>query len=188
MAKGIVSAVIILLIVLAFIGWYISGLNRVVRLDENVSAAWAQVENQLQRRADLIPNLVNTVKGYASHEEEVFTEVTKLRSQWASADTRADKIEAAQGLERAISRLLLVSENYPQLRASENFQTLQEQLEGTENRISTERMRYNLAARAFNVYIRSVFGSFFARRRGLTEQALYFEAEEGAAQVPEVEF
>ncbi|KPJ53721.1 hypothetical protein AMJ39_03620 [candidate division TA06 bacterium DG_24] len=188
MAKGVVVVILLIAIVLVGISWYISGLNRVVRLDEDVSAAWAQVENQLQRRNDLVPNLVNTVKGYAAHEEELFTEVTRLRSQWAQAATRGERIEAAQGLGGVISRLLLVAENYPELKANQNFLTLQAQLEGTENRIATERMRYNQAVRTFNAYIRTVWGSFFAARRGLTEPAPYFEAEEGATAVPRVEF
>jgi LemA protein len=188
MAKGIVIIVLLVAIALVAVSWYISGLNRVVRLDEAVNAAWAQVDNQLQRRNDLIPNLVATVKGYASHEEGLFTEVTRLRSQWAQAATREQRIEAAQGLEGVISRLLLVAENYPELKANENFLTLQAQLEGTENRIATERMRYNEAVRTFNAHIRTVLGSFFAARRGLSEAAPYFEAEEGATAVPRVEF
>jgi LemA protein len=189
MAKTLVVVVVVLLLIAGIgFGWYISGLNRVVRLDENVNAAWAQVENQLQRRHDLIPNLVNTVKGYAAHEEELFTEITRLRSDWARAGNRGEQIEAARGLGGALSRLLLVAENYPQLRANENFLTLQAQLEGTENRIATERMRYNQAVRGFNAYIRTVFGSFFAARRNLSEPAEYFESEEAATTVPEVEF
>ena len=184
----LVLLAIIILIVIIGISWYISGLNRVVALDEGVASRWAQVETQLQRRYDLVPNLVSTVKGYASHEEQLFTTVTEMRSRWAQAATREEQIDAARGVEGAIGRLLLVAENYPQLRASENFLTLQSQLEGTENRISVERMRYNEDARAFNTYIRTVFGSFFAKRRGLTEPAPYFEVAEGAQEVPRVEF
>jgi LemA protein len=189
----IMKAWVIVLIVVAAVvfmlgGWFISGLNRAVILDENVTAAWSQVENQLQRRNDLIPNLVNTVKGYASHEKDLFTEITRLRSQWASANTRAGKIKAAEGLEGALSRLLLVAENYPQLKANENFLSLQAQLEGTENRIAVERNRYNRAVQVFNTFRRTVFGSFFASLRGLTAPAEYFEAEEAAKAVPRVEF
>jgi LemA protein len=179
---------ILILVVIVLLSWYISGLNRVVALDENVDGAWAQVETQLQRRYDLIPNLVNTVKGYASQEREVFTTVTEMRSRWAQAATREEQIDAAQGVEGAIGRLLLVAENYPELKSSENFLTLQSQLEGTENRIAVERMRYNETARTFNTHIRTVFGSFFASRRGLTEPAPYFEAVEGSEEVPSVEF
>lgn len=189
MAKGgLIILVIVIILGLAWVGWYISGVNRVVRMDEEVSEAWHQIEAQLQRRHDLIPNLVNTVKGYAAHEKELFTEVTRLRSQWGAAKTRGEQIEAARGLEGAISRLLLVAERYPDLKANENFLALQSQLEGTENRIAVARTRYNRVVKAFNAYIRTVFGSFFAKRRNLTEPAPYFEAEEGATEVPEVEF
>jgi len=180
--------IVIGVIVLMLAGWLIGGLNRVVLLDENVTASWSQVENQLQRRNDLIPNLVNTVKGYASHEKGLFTEITRLRSQWANAATKGDKIKAADGLGGAISRLLLVAENYPQLQASQNFLSLQAQLEGTENRIAVERNRYNRAVQAFNGYKRTIAGGIFASLRGLTKPAEYFEAEAAAKSVPKVEF
>jgi len=188
MKKGCLVGGAILLIVVIFGAWFVAGYNKVARLDEAVEASWRQVDTVLQRRYDLIPNLVNTVKGYASHEREVFTDVTKLRSQWASAQSESEKIEAAQGMESAISRLLLVAENYPDLKASQNFQSLQTQLEGTENRIAVQRMRYNEAVRKFNTYIRTLFGSFFANLRGLKEPAPYFEAGEEAREVPEVQF
>jgi LemA protein len=183
-----IGIIVIVVILLGFVGWYVNGLNRVVRLDEAVSERWAQVETMLQRRNDLIPNLVNTVKGYASHEEELFEEITRLRSQWAGARTVSEKIENARSIESALGRLMVVVENYPQLRATENFQTLMAQLEGSENRISVERKRYNEAVRAFNTYIREVFGKFFAKRRGLTEPQPYFEAAPEAETVPEVQF
>jgi len=189
MAKGgLIVLVIAIVLGFAWVGWYISGVNRVVRMDEEVSEAWHEIETQLQRRHDLIPNLVSTVKGYASHERELFTEVTRLRSQWGEARTREQKIEAARGLEGVISRLLLVVENYPELKASEHFLALQSQLEGTENRIAVARTRYNRAVKEFNAHVRTVFGSFFAKRRNLTEPAPYFEAEERATEVPKVEF
>ncbi|UCB56514.1 MAG: LemA family protein [Candidatus Omnitrophota bacterium] len=188
MKKGTLILIIVGVILLSLIGWVIGGLNYVVILDENVNQSWAQVENQLQRRNDLIPNLVNTVKGYASHERELFTEVTQLRSQWASAATRGEKITAARELGGALSRLLLVAENYPELKANQNFLTLQSQLEGTENRIAVERRRYNKSVETFNAYRRTVFGSMFAAMRGLTKPADYFEAEERATEVPEVKF
>ncbi|MDI6808335.1 MAG: LemA family protein [Candidatus Eisenbacteria bacterium] len=178
----------ILIVVIIILSWYVNGLNRVVRLNEQVNGSWAQVEAQLQRRNDLVPNLVETVKGYAKHESSLFEEVTKLRSGWTGATTTEGKIENAKAMTGAISRLLLVAENYPQLRASENFQTLQAQLEGTENRIAVERQRYNESVRAFNTYIREVFGKFFAKRRGLDKPGVYFEAEAGAKEVPEVKF
>jgi len=180
--------IVIGVIVLMLGGWLIGGLNRVVLLDENVTASWSQVENQLQRRNDLLPNLVNTVKGYASHEKGLFTEITRLRSQWANATTKADKIAASGGLGGAVSRLLLVAENYPQLQASQNFLSLQAQLEGTENRIAVERNRYNRAVQAFNSYKRTIAGGIFASLRGLTKPAEYFEVEAAAKAVPKVEF
>lgn len=189
MKRGFAWLVVVLIaLIVGVVAWYIRGLNYVVSLDEKVNEAWAQVETQLQRRYDLIPNLVNTVKGYASHEKELFTKITELRSQWAKAQTREEKIEKAGELERALSRLLLVAENYPDLKASQNFLTLQAQLEGTENRIAVARMRYNQAVRQFNTYIRTVFGSFFAKRRGLTKPYPYFKAEEKAAEAPVVKF
>ncbi len=183
----VIGVIVVFLLLISGIGWYIGGVNRVVRMDEAVSGAWSQVETVLQRRFDLIPNLVNTVKGYAIHEKGLLTEVTRLRSQWAGAKTQEEKVAAARGMEGAISRLLLVAENYPNLKASENFLALQSQLEGTENRIAVERMRYNDRIKNYNAYIRSVFGSFFAKRRNLTS-ADYFEATEKATTVPEVKF
>lgn len=188
MNKVVITILICLIIALFIGGWLISGLNQVVALDEKVSEGWSQIDAQLQRRYDLIPNLVSTVKGYAAHEKGIFTEVTKLRSQWASAATRAEKIKAAEGLGGVISRLLLVAENYPDLKANQNFLTLQAQLEGTENRIAVERNRYNRAVKNFNYYIRTVFGSFFAKLRGLGTPAEYFEPEAAARAVPKVEF
>jgi len=179
---------VIVLVALMIGGWIIGGLNHVVRLDESVNSAWAQVENQLQRRNDLIPNLVNTVKGYAAQEKDVFTKVTELRSQWGKATTQAQKMETANQITGALSRLLLVAENYPQLKSNQNFLTLQSQLEGTENRIAVERMRYNRAVKAFNAYRRTVFGGMFASMRGLNEPREYFEADESAKGVPKVEF
>lgn len=170
-------------------GWYVNGVNYVVTLDENVKSSWAQVENQLQRRNDLIPNLVNTVKGFAKQEMGVFTEVTRLRSQWAQAANIEEKVEAANAISGALSRLLLVAENYPQLKSDQNFLSLQSQLEGTENRIAVERMRYNQGVQMFNTYIRTFFGRFFASKRGLTQPAVYFQAAEAAKkEVPQVNF
>ena len=189
MGKGcLVAVIVVVLLAVIAVAVYISNYNKIVRFHEAVEASWRQVDTVLQRRYDLIPNLVNTVKGYASHEKEIFTEITKLRSQWGAAKTSGEKMAAARGMEGAISRLLLVAENYPNLKASENFLNLQSQLEGTENRIAVQRMRYNDAVRTFNTYIRTFLGEFFARKRGLTEPATYFEAEEKAREVPKVEF
>ena len=189
MKKILIILGIIALVVIVFAGWYIAGINHLVTLNENVKASWSQVENQLQRRADLIPNLVSTVKGYMTHEATLLEKITQLRSQWAQANTIKEKIDNSNQLTATLSKLLLVSENYPNLKANENFLALQSQLEGTENRIAVERMRYNEAARAFNTYIRTVFGSFFAQRRNLQNSpAAYFEAREEAKAVPKVAF
>ncbi|MBN3037981.1 MAG: LemA family protein [Candidatus Omnitrophica bacterium] len=188
MNKGLLVLLIVVFIIIAAGGWFVGGLNRAVVLDENVNQAWAQVENQLQRRNDLIPNLVSTVKGYAQQEKEIFTEVTKLRSDWQRAKTREKKMEAAAGMDNVLSRLLLVAENYPQLKSNQNFLTLQSQLEGTENRIAVERRRYNETVAVFNAYRRTVFGSLFTTIRGINRPAEYFAAEETARAVPRVEF
>lgn len=179
---------VIVVVGLVVFGWYKQGFNRINTLDEQVKSSWAQVENQLQRRFDLIPNLVSTVKGYASHESQIFTEVAKLRSQWAAAPTVPEKVEAANQLSSALSRLIAVSENYPQLKANQNFSELQAQLEGAENRIAVERMRYNQAVQTFNAYQRSFFGRFFASHTGLTQPAVYFKADERSKEVPKVTF
>lgn len=184
----VVVGVVLLLVLVSIGGWFIRGLNTVVALDEDVNQSWAQVENQLQRRADLVPNLVNVVKGYAAHEQELFTKVAELRSQWGKAGTREEKIGAAGEMSGALSRLLLVAENYPELKANQNFLSLQSQLEGTENRIAVERRRYNQAVQTFNTYIRTVFGSVFANMRALHKPAQYFEADKAASAVPEVKF
>lgn len=184
---GIVLGVIVLVALLAG-GWIIGGLNHAVQLDEAVNSAWAQVDNQLQRRNDLIPNLVKTVMGYASHERELFTKITDLRSQWGKAATQDEKIDVANQMSGALSRLLLVAENYPDLKANQSFLALQSQLEGTENRIAVERMRYNAAVKEFNTYRRTVFGAIFTSMRGLGQPRKYFEAKEAATKVPEVKF
>lgn len=167
---------------------FVNGLNAPVVLDEQVNNAWAQVENQLQRRNDLIPNLVSTVKGYMEHEANTFERITQLRSQWAGAGTTQEKINTANAITESLSRLLLVAENYPELKANENFLTLQAQLEGTENRIAVERMRYNDTVNKFNTYQRTVFGRFFCGLRGLREPRVYFKAVEGAKELPKVTF
>lgn len=167
---------------------FVNGLNAPVILDEQVNSAWAQVENQLQRRNDLIPNLISTVKGYMEHEASTFERITQLRSQWASAGTTQQKIDTANAITETLSRILMVSENYPELKANENFLTLQAQLEGTENRIAVERMRYNDAVNKFNTYQRTIFGSFFCGLRNLREARVYFKAVEGAKEVPKVAF
>ncbi len=145
--------VVIVLIVLALGGMYVGRKNQMVTLDEQVKSNWAQVDVVLQRRADLIPNLVETVKGFAAHEEQVFGDIAKARSALVGAKTPADKIAANGQLDGALSRLLVVVENYPQLKSNENFLRLQDELAGTENRIAVERKRYNDSVQAYNTYI-----------------------------------
>lgn len=182
---GVIGAIV--LIILLTGGWFLSTYNGFIAAEEGVDASWAQVESQYQRRADLIPNLVSTVKGYVAHEEEVFTEITAARSQWSSAATQQSKMEAAGSMDSAISRLLLVVENYPNLKANENFLALQSQLEGTENRIAVERMRYNEQVRAYNTKTKRMPAAIVANIFGFDEK-LYFESDEGAEDAPEVEF
>lgn len=181
----VVAAVVVLVLLVG--GIFFFTYNGLVSAQEGVDAQWYQVENQYQRRADLIPNLVDTVKGYAAHEENVFTEVTKYRSQWNTASTQEEKMAAAEGMDSAISNLLVVVENYPQLKASDNFLALQAQLEGTENRIAVERMRYNEKVRDYNTQLKRIPSSFVAGMSGF-EPKSYFEAEKGAQDVPNVNF
>lgn len=182
----------VLLIVLAVavvLGLYGVGLyNRLVQLQEATRESWAQVENVLQRRYDLIPNLVNTVKGYAAHEARVFEEVTRLRSQWGAAKTVPEKVEAAQQLEGALSRLMVVVERYPDLKANQNFLSLQDELAGTENRIAVERRRYNEAVRNYNIAVRRFPSSLVAGMTGFQPSTAYFEAAKEAQTAPTVEF
>lgn len=188
---------IIIIAVLAVIVVYgITSYNSMVSQDEAVGTAWSNVENQYQRRADLIPNLVNTVKGYAAHEKETFDAVVSARAKATQTtisigELTPEKMEAyqkAQGaVGSALSRLLAVTENYPDLKANENFQTLQAQLEGTENRISVERRKFNEVAKAYNTNIRRFPKNIFAGMFGF-EKRPYFEAEEGTEKAPEVKF
>jgi len=188
MKKIWIVLLVIVGVVIVFGGMVIAGLNKPVILDEQVNNSWAQVENQLQRRNDLIPNLVSTVRGYMEHERDTFEKITELRSQWAKAGTTQEKIQTANAITDTLSKILLVSENYPELKANENFLTLQAQLEGTENRIAVERMRYNDAVKTFNAYQRTIFGSVFCSLRGLGQPRVYFKAAEGAKEVPKVTF
>ena len=156
-------------------------------LDEGVKAAWAQVENQLQRRYDLIPNYVETVKGFAKQERDVFIKVTEARSRVGGATTVPDKIEANNQLSSALSRLLVVVEQYPQLKSDQNFLRLQDELAGTENRIAVERMRYNETVKTYNIKVRSFPTNILAGMFGF-EKATFFEVPEAAQAVPKVEF
>ncbi len=171
-----------------FVIWGVAGYNRLVSYNESIPESWAQVENVLQRRYDLIPNLVRTVQGYAKHESGVLTEVTRLRSQWGEAKSPKEKIEAAQGLEGALSRLMVVVERYPDLKANQNFMMLQDELAGTENRIAVERRRYNEVIRSYNVTVRRFPVNLVAKMFGFEKSTSYFEADKAAAQAPKVEF
>ena len=182
------ALIVVLVLIVVIVGGFYVVNNQLVALQEGCTAAWAQVETVLQRRFDLIPNLVNTVKGYAAHEKSVLEDVTRLRSQWAAASTPEAKTEAATQLEGAIGRLLLVAEQYPDLKASANFRDLQYELAGTENRISVERQRYNDALRQYNTKVRQFPGSLVASFRGFKPNAAYFEAAPAAKDVPKVEF
>lgn len=182
----ILAIVLILILVVPF--FYLKGTyNSLVTLDEQVKAAWAQVENQLQRRYDLIPNYVETVKGYAAHEKEVLTRVTEARSRVGGASGIDEKIQANNQLTSALSRLLLVVERYPDLKANQNFIRLQDELAGTENRIAVERRRYNETVRQFNTRIRRFPTNLVAGMFGF-EKADFFEIPEEARTAPEVKF
>ena len=191
MSKGVkillISAGILLIFVIIVYTGVKRTYNSFVALDEGVNAAWAQVENQFQRRYDLIPNLVETVKGYASHEREVLTQVTQARASVGGAGTVDEKIKANNELSSALSRLLVVVENYPNLKADQSFIRLQDELAGTENRIAVERRRYNEMVRDFNVKVRSFPANILAGMFGF-ERKPTFEAAEGAEKAPEVQF
>src|ERR1700740_122236 len=176
------------LIALAFFGQYVSVRNTLVTKNEGVKAAWSQVDIVLQRRADLIPNLVNTVKGYAQQEVTVFGDIAKARSALLSAGTPADKIAANQQLDGALGRLLVVVENYPQLKSNENFLRLQDELAGTENRIAVERRRYNETVQDYNTYIGLFPNNIFAGWAGFKPNNAYFSATESGREVPKVQF
>ena len=178
----VIAAVVVLVLI------WISLHNRIVTLDESIDSAWAQVETVLQRRYDLIPNLVNTVKGYAGHEKELLESVTALRSQWAQAKGVDQKVQAATQLEGALGRLMVIVERYPDLKANQNFLALQDELAGTENRIAVERRRYNDAVRAYKSTIRRFPANLVVAVGGYRKDRQYFEAAEGAEDVPQVEF
>jgi len=177
----------ILLLALLVGGKLISGYNTVISMDENVKGKWAQVENQLKRRYDLIPNLVETVKGYAKHEKELFENIAEARTKYFQANSVKDKVAGANRLEGVLSRLLLLQERYPDLKANQSFLKLQDSLEGTENRIAVERKRYNDAVQILNTYIRTFFGRFFAAFASVSK-AEYYEVPEGEKAVPKVKF
>lgn len=186
--KALIVLVVIGLIVLSLFGMYISTKNTLVQKNEAVKNAWSEVDVNLQRRADLIPNLVETVKGIAQQEQKVFGDIAAARSRLLSANTPQDKIAANQQLDGAIGRLLVVVENYPQLKSNENFLRLQDELAGTENRISVARKRYNDMLQDYNTYIGQFPASLFAARAGFHRNDAYFQASEESRQVPKVQF
>lgn len=187
MEKSVIVLIAIISIVLIFIGNLAGSYNNLVRLDEEVNAMWAQVENQLKRRADLIPNLVNTVKGYASHEEEVFVGISKARSGILEATTPEEYAKAYNELNKSLQGLNVVIERYPELKANTNFTQLQDELAGTENRLAVARMDYNEAVKTFNSKIRRFPTNIIANMFGF-EQRQYFEITEEDEQTPEVKF
>jgi LemA protein len=179
---------VLVLGLLIFVSWYFSLRNQLVQKRETIKANWSQVDVVIQRRADLIPNLVETVKGYAAHEEGIFKELADARAAMSGAKTPAERIAADQQVGSALSRLMVVVENYPNLKANENFMRLQDELAGTENRIAVERRRYNDAVQDYNTAIQLFPGSMVASIGGFTREDAYFKAEEAARPVPKVDF
>ena len=192
MSKGLIITlsivVVVLLLVLMLFGQYVGVRNSLVTKNESVKAAWSQVDIVLQRRADLIPNLVETVKGFAQQEQKVFGDIAKARSALLSAGTPQEKIAANGQLDGALGRLLVVVENYPQLKSNENFLRLQDELAGTENRIAVERKRYNDALQDYNTYVQMFPNNIFAGWAGFKPNPAYFAATEESRQVPKVNF
>jgi LemA protein len=196
MKKSLVSILVVIGIILILVMWGSGRYNRLVTMEESVTGAWSQVENVYQRRADLIPNLVNTVKGYAEFEQETLTQVIEARSKATGINVNAEDLDQAsiqqfqqaqEGLSSALSRLMVVVERYPDLKANQNFLDLQSQLEGTENRITVERRSFNETAQNYNAQIRRFPDNLFSGIFGFERKA-YFEAEKGAEQAPEVQF
>jgi LemA protein len=188
MKVAIVIAVVVLILAFVVGSAYVGRRNQMAIKREAVNGQWAQVDVVLQRRADLIPNLVQTVKGYAVQEQTVFGDIAAARAALVGAKTPSDKIAANGQLDSALSRLLVIVENYPQLKSNENFQRLQDELAGTENRIAVERKRYNDAVQDYNTYISLFPNSLVASFGGFTRNDAYFKTEEGARQAPKVNF
>ncbi|MBZ5687348.1 MAG: LemA family protein [Acidobacteriia bacterium] len=192
MGKALIAVVVLVVIVgligVVCFGAYVSTKNTLVQKNEAVKSAWSQVDVVLQRRADLIPNLVETVKGYAKQEQTVFGDIAKARSALLSAGTPQQKIAANGQLDGALGRLLLIVENYPQLKSNENFMRLQDELAGTENRIAVERKRYNDTLQDYNTYVQQFPNSVFAGWAGFKPNDVYFQASEGSRVAPKVNF
>jgi LemA protein len=196
MKKSWIIIIIVVVALFLLYGWVSGSYNEMVNKSEAVKAQWSQVENVYQRRADLIPNLVNTVKGYATHEKETLEGVVEARAKATSVTIDANHLnpqalqqfqKVQDGLSQALSRLMVVVERYPNLKANQNFLELQAQLEGTENRIAVERRRFNQETQAYDVYIKLFPGNILANLFGFTEKP-YFKAEKGAEKVPKVKF
>ena len=188
MKAGVVVLVVLVIIGVLFGGFYVSQRNQMVTLNEAVKSDWAQVDVVLQRRADLIPNLVETVKGFAAQEQTVFDDIAKARAALLGAQTPSAKIAANGQLDGALGRLLAVVENYPQLKSNENFLRLQDELAGTENRIAVERKRYDDAIQAYNTYIAMFPNNLVAAMSGFRRNDAYFAASEASRQAPKVQF
>jgi LemA protein len=188
MQRALVVIIVLVLITFLLGSMYVGRRNEMVRKRETVNAAWSQVDVVLQRRADLIPNLVETVKGYAGQEQKVFGDIAAARSSLLNAKTPADKIAANGQLDSALGRLLVIVENYPQLKSNENFMRLQDELAGTENRIAVERRRYNETVQDYNTYISLFPNNIVAGMSGFTRNDAYFKADEGSRQAPHVNF
>ncbi len=187
MKAVLIFLAVIAVIAIGFIMYGVGQYNKVVSMDEQVKSQWAQVENQLKRRYDLLPNLVEITKGYAKHERGVFTDIANARTKYFQANTVKDKIQASQQLEGVLSRLLFLQETFPQLKANENFLKLHDDWAGTENRIAVERMRYNDDVRALNTYRRTVMGRIFAALAGVGE-APYYEITPAEKEAPKAKF
>ena len=188
MKAGIIALVVLVLAAFLIGGSYVSSRNEMVRKNEAVKSQWSQVDVVLQRRADLIPNLVETVKGFAAQEQTVFHDIAAARSALMGAKTPADKIAANGQLDNALSRLLVIVENYPQLKSNENFLRLQDELAGTENRIAVERKRYNDLVQDYNTYIGLFPNNIYAAWAGFQRNNAYFAAPEAAREAPKVQF
>ena len=188
MSKGIIVLIVLALVIGFVFMQYVGVRNTLVTKDQTVKAAWSQVDIVLQRRADLIPNLVETVKGIAKQEQTVFGDIARARSALLSARTPSEKIAANQQLDGALGRLLVIVENYPQLKSNENFLRLQDELAGTENRIAVERKRYNDALQDYNTFLLKFPNNLIAGYAGFKPNEAYFQASEGSRQVPKVDF
>ena len=188
MKNAVIVVVVLVIVALLVGGMYVSRRNQMVMLNEAVKSDWAQVDVVLQRRADLIPNLVETVKGFAAQEQTVFDDVAKARTQYLNAQTPTDKIAASNQLYGMEVKVLALAENYPQLKSNENFLRLQDELAGTENRIAVERKRYDDAIQAYNTYIGLFPSNIFAGWAGFKRNDAYFAAPEAAREVPKVQF